>query len=149
MEAGDILEELNNRSTLATITVDAGDAGKALPHLQRCREIVGAGENWLGLAGSIERTEAVMAAAQGQYSAAKTQFEKAIATFQRYCLPWEEADTLQYWGQALVGACERARAIEKFEAAIEIYRSRGASSRFFDYVMADKMRAQCSRSTHT
>jgi tetratricopeptide (TPR) repeat protein len=51
---------------------------------------------------------------------AEAQFKKAIATFQHYCLPWEEADTLQYWGRALLAAGEQARAIEKFDAAIEI-----------------------------
>jgi hypothetical protein len=73
---------------------------------------------------------------------AETHLKKAIAIFQRYCLPWEEADTLQYWGRALLEAGKRARAIEKFDAAIEIYRSRGAGTRFVEYVMADKMRAQ-------
>jgi tetratricopeptide (TPR) repeat protein len=143
----DILSELVTRSALATMAADAGDAGEALPHLQRCRQIVGAGENWFGLAGSFERAEAVVAAVQGEYAAAETHFEKAIATFQRYCLPWEEADTLQYWGRALLAAGERARAIEKLDAAIEIYRSRGAGTRFIDYVMADKRRAQGSKST--
>ena len=87
-----------------------------------------------------------MAAAQGEYAAAETNFEKAIATFQHYCLPWEEADTLQHWGRALLAASERARAIEKFDAAIEIYRSHGAGTRFVEYVMADKRRRQDSKS---
>ena len=72
----------------------------------------------------------------------KPIFEKAIATYRHYCLPWEEADTLQYWGRALLAAGDRARAIEKFDAAIEIYRSRGAGTQFVEYVTADKMRAQ-------
>ena len=126
---------------------DAKDAGEALPHLQRCRQIVSAGENWRGIGGKVERAEAVVTA-QGEYSAAEGRFEKAIATFQRYCLPWEEADTLHYWGRALLGAGERARAIEKLDAAIEIYRSRGAGKPFIDYVMADRMRARNSKSTH-
>jgi tetratricopeptide (TPR) repeat protein len=148
VDGGDVLFELITRSALATMAADTGDAGEALPHLERCRQIVGAGENWFGLAGSVERAEAVVAAAQREYSAAETHFEKAIATFQRYCLPWEEADTLQYWGRALLAASERARAIEKFDAAIEIYRLRGAGTRFIEYVMADKMRADGSKSTH-
>jgi len=147
LDGGDVLFELATRSAFATMAADAGDAGEALQHLQRCRQIVGAGENWFGLAGSVERAEAVMAAAQGEYLLAESHFEKAIATFQRYCLPWEEADTFQYWGRALLAAGEHARAIEKFDAAIEIYRSRGASVRFVEYVMADKMRAQGSNST--
>jgi tetratricopeptide (TPR) repeat protein len=141
VEAGHILYELVTRSTLATMAADAGDSGEALPHLQRCRQIVGAGENWRGIAGSVERAEAVVAAANGEYSAAEAQFEKAIGTFRHYCRPWEEADTLQYWGRALLAAGERERAIEKFDAAIEIYRSRGAGSRFIEYVMADKLRS--------
>jgi tetratricopeptide (TPR) repeat protein len=147
VDGGDILRELATRPRLATMAADAGDAGEALEHLQRCRQIVGAGENWFGLAGEVERAEAVVAAAQGEYAVADTQFKKAIATFQHYCLPWEEADTLQYWGRALLAAGEQARAIEKFDAAIEIYRSRGAGTRFIDYVMVDRMRAQGSKST--
>jgi class 3 adenylate cyclase len=142
VDGGDILNELRTRSALATIVGEGGDAGEALPHLERCRQIVGAGENWFGIAGSVERAEAVVAAAQAEYAAVETHFEKAIAIFERYFLPWEEADTLQYWGRALLAAGERARAIEKFDAAIEIYRSRGAGTRFIEYVMADKMRAQ-------
>jgi tetratricopeptide (TPR) repeat protein len=146
-DSGLILFEFAARSVLAAMVADAGDAGKALPHLERCREIVGAGENWFGLAGYVQRAEAVVAAAQGEHSAAEAHFEKAIATFQRYCLPWEAADTLQYWGRALVAAGERARANEKFDAAIEVYRSHGAGTRFVEYVMADRMRAQGSNST--
>jgi hypothetical protein len=126
------------------MVADIGDAGEALLHLQRCRQIIDGGENWRGLAGSVERAEAVVAAVQGEHAAAETHFEKAIAIFERYCLPWEEADTLQYWGRALVAAGERARAGQKFDAAIEIYRSRGAGMRFGEYVMADKIRAQNS-----
>ena len=148
LDGGDLLYELATKSALATIAADAGDAGEALPHLERCRLIVAAGENWFGLAGSVERAEAVVAAAQREYAAAEAHFHKAIATFQRYCLPWEEADTLQYWGRALLAAGEGARAIEKFDAAIEIYRSRGAGTRFVEYVMADKKRAEGSKSPH-
>ncbi len=147
VEAGYILFELATRATLATMAADAGDSGEALLHLQRCRQIVGAGENWRGIAGRVERAEAVVAAVQGEFAGADGHFEKAIATFQHYCLPWEEADTLQYWGRALLAAGERTRAIEKFDAAIEIYRSRGAGTRFIEYVMADKMRTQSSKAT--
>jgi tetratricopeptide (TPR) repeat protein len=147
VDGGDILRELTTRSALATMAADAGDAGEALPHLERCRQIVTKGENWFGVGGGVERAEAVVAGAQREYAAAETHFQKAIATFQHYCLPWEEADTCQFWGRALLAAGERARAVEKFDAAIEIYRSRGASTRFIEYVIADKMRAQGSKST--
>ena len=86
VDGGAILNELLARSSLATLAADAGDALQALPHLERCRQIVAAGENWLGIAGSVERAEAVVAAAQGEYPVADTRFKKAIATFQHYCL---------------------------------------------------------------
>jgi hypothetical protein len=47
----------------------------------------------------------------------------------------------------LFAAGEHARAIEKFDAAIEIYRCHGAGTRFIEFVMVDKMRAQGSKST--
>ena len=106
-------------------------------------------ENWFGIAGMVERAEAVVAAAQDRYAAAETHFERAIATFQRYCLPWEEANTLQYWGRALLVAGERTHAIEKLDAAIEIYRAHGAGTQFIDYVLADKMRALDPKRTHS
>ena len=149
VDSGDILYELATRSSLATMAAGAGDAREALPHLQRCLQIVSAGENWFGIAGMVERAEAVVAAAQGKYAPAEDQFKKSFATFQHYCLPWEQADTLQFWGRALLAAGERARAIEKFDAAIEIYRSHGAGARFVEYVIADKMRAQGSKSEGT
>jgi tetratricopeptide (TPR) repeat protein len=129
------------------MAVDTGDAGEAPSHLERCRQVVGAGENWFGLAGFVERAEAVMAGARGEYAAAETHFEKAIATFQHYSLPWEEADTLQYSGRVLLAASQPTAAIKKFDAAIEVYRSRGAGARFIEYVMADRMRAVGSNST--
>ncbi len=146
--AGDILFELATRSTLATMAADAGDSREALLHLRRCRQIAGSGENWLGLTGSVERAEAVVASAQGKYLGAETQFAKAIATFKDFSLPWEEADTFQYWGRALLASGDRARAIEMFAAAIEIYRSHGAGTQFVDHVMVDEKRAQRSKSTH-
>jgi tetratricopeptide (TPR) repeat protein len=138
VRGGDLCFELPTRCALATMAAEDGNLIEALPHLQRCRQIVSAGENWFGIGGSVERAEAVVAAVQGENTAAETHFKKAIATFQHYCLPWEEADTLQYWGRALRAAGEHPCAMEKFDAAIEIYRSRGAGTRFIDYVMGDK-----------
>jgi class 3 adenylate cyclase len=145
VETGDVAYEIAARPELALILEAVGRSGEALTHLERCREILGGGEDWRGLVGCVARAEAVVAAAQGEFTAADGHFERAIETFQHYCLPFEEADTLQYWGRALLAAGERARAIEKFDAAIEIYRSRGAGTRFIEHVMADKMRAQGSK----
>jgi hypothetical protein len=87
LDSSSLLHELFARSSLATMAADAADTREALPHLERCRQIVSACENWRGLTGSVERAEAVVAAAQGDYDGAETRFGKAIATFQRYRLP--------------------------------------------------------------
>ncbi len=102
-------------------------------HLARCREIIGAGEDWLGLAGAVVRAEAVVAAMEKRLPEAETFFERAIATFTRYSLPWEQAETLLQWGRVLAAGDEH-RANEKFDAAIEIYRRYGAGERWFERV---------------
>ena len=102
-------------------------------HLARCREIIGAGEDWLGFAGAVARAEAVAAAMEKRLPEAETFFERAIATFTRYSLPWEQAETLLQWGRVLAAGDEH-RANEKFDAAIEIYRRHGAGERWFERV---------------
>ena len=42
----------------------------------------------------------------------------------------------------MASARDPARAIEKFDAAIEIYRSRGASERFVERILADRRPAE-------
>ena len=102
-------------------------------HLARCREIIGAGEDWLGLAGAVVRAEAVVAAMEKRLPDAETFFERAIATFTHYSLPWEQAETLLQWGRVLAAGHEH-RANEKFDAAIEIYRRYGAGERWLERV---------------
>ena len=86
-------------------------------HLARCREIIGAGKDWLGFAGAVAHTRAVAAAMEKRLPEAETFFERAIATFTRYSLPWEQAETLLQWGRVLAAGDEH-RANEKFDAAI-------------------------------
>ncbi len=133
VEGGDILQELATRATLATIATDADESSEALPHLERCREIMAAGEDWRGLAGYVARAEAVLAVVFGSHHEAERQFGKAIDVFRRYTLRWEEAETLLYWGRALNTAHD-SRANEKFNAAIALYRSHGAGQRWIDRV---------------
>lgn len=100
------------------------------------------GEDWRGLIGYIARAEAAVAAAQGRLEEAETQFEQAIETFRRYSCVWDEAEALHLWGRALLNAEERMRAIEKFDAALEVYQRHGAGAIWLERVLADKMRAQ-------
>jgi tetratricopeptide (TPR) repeat protein len=118
------------------LALEGKDAAQS--HLVRCREILASEEDWRGLAGAVARAEAVVASADNRIQDAETFFERAIATFTRYALPWEQAETLHYWGKALTLAGEHSRATEKFDATIEIYRRHGAGQCWVDRVETDR-----------
>src|ERR1700758_950674 len=100
--------EMYTRPQAALLAVELGQYGKAVEHLEICRGILKAGENWRGLAGLVNRAEAVVQAGIGKLEDADEQFQKAINNFQRYSLPWEVADTFHSWGRALLGVGEHA-----------------------------------------
>ena len=133
-EPSDFFWEIRNRPEAALLSIAAGRFEEAVQHLEVCRTIMAQGEDWLGRAGFVARAEGVVAAAQGHDFA--THFEKAVAILKRYSLPWDEADTLYYWGKALNGAGEYSAANEKFDVAIEIYRRHGGGQRWIDRVEA-------------
>jgi tetratricopeptide (TPR) repeat protein len=135
---GDVPLELHTRSLLAGIYAETSHPEKAHPQLARCRELLGNGEDWRGLAGKVARAGAVVSAAEGKYNDAETQFEKAVEIFRRYHVPFEEAEALLCWGRALNAADEHGRANEKLDAAIEIYRRCGAGERWVQRVEADR-----------
>ena len=136
-----VLLEMRAAPWLARLYVEMNRLDEAAERVARCRQIMAAGEDWRGLAGNVALAEAVVAAARGNYDIAYRQFESALAIHRRYHLAWWEADTLQYWGRALAAAGDRARAAEKFDAAIENQRARGVGPRFLEWLTADKMRA--------
>jgi hypothetical protein len=113
------------------LALEGKDAAQS--HRARCREILASQEDWRGLVGAVARAEAVVAAADNRIQDAETFFERAIATFTRYSLPWEQAETLLLWGRMLAAGDER-RANEKFGTAIEIYRRYGAGRRWLERV---------------
>jgi class 3 adenylate cyclase len=127
---------------MARLRAQTGRPQDAQSHLARCREIMAEGEDWRGAAGSLALAEAVVAAAEGRLEDAEGQFEQAVETFRRLTTPWDEAEALHLWGRALLDAGHRARAVEKLDAALDVYRRHGAGSRWLERVLADKMRAQ-------
>src|SRR6202041_1004329 len=73
-----------------------------------------------------------------KYQDAEIQFQEALEIFRKYHTPFEEADTLEYWGGALNTSGEHGRANDKLDAAIEIYRRCGAGERWVRRVEADR-----------
>jgi non-specific serine/threonine protein kinase len=63
---------------------------------------------------------------------ADAHFTRTGEIFDRFRLPWEEAETLLLWGLAL-NVTGDARASEKFDAAIMVYRRHGAGDRWLEH----------------
>jgi tetratricopeptide (TPR) repeat protein len=133
--------EIRIRPLAALLEVELGEYAKAIEHLDVCRRILNMGENWRGWVGFLERAEAAVQAGSGSLVEADEVFEKALGNFKRYSLPFEIADTLHLWGRALINAGERASALTKFDAAIDIYRRHGAGQRWTEMVTSDRRRA--------
>ncbi len=123
--------ETGVRPLAATLEIESGRPDRAEVHLQVCREILAQGEDWGARAGIIHRAEGRLAAAQRQPFA--QHFENATATFRRYGLPLDEADSLSSWGSGAT----RGRPEHRIDAdarirchAIAIYRRCGAGQRW-------------------
>lgn len=117
------------------------DGSATESHLARCREILSSGEDWRGLEGAVIRAQAFAAAVSQGSSETEQGFERAIGIFQRYSLPWEEAETLQLWARVLDRAKEKIAAAEKLDAAIEIYRRLRAGPAWIDRALKEKRSA--------
>ncbi len=134
--------ELHSRQELALLYAHTGRPELAEPHLERCREVMAAGEDWRGLAGHVGRAEGAVAAAQGRFETAHEQFAAAVEIHRRYQVPFEQAKTLHHWGRALLAASDNVQALDKFDAAMELYRRHGAGERWLKLVHEDRLRAQ-------
>jgi tetratricopeptide (TPR) repeat protein len=135
--------ELVQRAFMARFYGETGRVAEALPHLERCHEILTNGEDWSAAAGLVAFADGVVAAHGGSSPQDfEVNFAQAVEVFQRFRTVWDEAEALHEWGRALVGAGEKARAIAKFESALEIYRRIGAGERWMNRVLADKVPAQ-------
>jgi tetratricopeptide (TPR) repeat protein len=121
--------------------VDSARAIEAQPHLARLREIINAGENWCGLAGHVARAEASVAVAEGRFQEAEVHFEAALEISRRFQVPWDEAEAFNRWGRALDAAGEHQRALEMFDAAIEIYERHHAGRCWIDRLLSDRATA--------
>ena len=142
IESPQVAFELHSRAALASVYAETQRPEQAHPHLARCREVMAAGEDWRGLAGHITRAEAAVAATEGHFEAANQQFTKAAEIHRRYQVPFEEAETLHYWGRALLAAGDRAAALEKLDSATELYWRHGAGERWLERVENDRSRAE-------
>ncbi len=134
--------EMLARPDLALLYVETGRLEEARAQLARCGEIVAQGEDWRGVAGRVALAEAALAAAEGDPEAAGPQFETALDIFRHYGLPWDQAEAFHLWGRACAAAGRRyrPRALEAFDAAIDVYRRHGAGQCWIDCVEIERKR---------
>jgi tetratricopeptide (TPR) repeat protein len=134
--------QLASRGRLAVLDASDGRTESARAQIHRCVEILEKGNGWRGSLGLVARARGALAAAEGRMDDAGNAFSDAAQTSARHGFPWEEANTLQLWGRALLDAREPSSAIEKFDAALEIYRKHGAGPRWAQRVLVDRARAE-------
>jgi tetratricopeptide (TPR) repeat protein len=128
--------EMWARPELALLYAETGHYEEAVPHLARCRDIMAAGEDWRCFGAMVIRAEAFAGATHKKPGEANALCERAIATFRHYKVPLEEAETLYYWGSALVAAGRHADGVDKLDAAADIYRRCGTGSRWIERALA-------------
>ena len=141
LDGGSVLQELATRVELTLALADTGRPKDATPHLDRAEEILAGGEDWRGVAGRAHLATAAVLAAQDGGDQAEDAFRTAIEIFERLGLSWDQADGLQRWGHARLGAGDRTGAQERFAQALEVYQRIGAGSLWIEPVVADRLAA--------
>jgi len=145
-QVGDRRSVLRPRLRLAVLEAGRGELAAAEEQVARAREIIEGPEDHRGMLGVLARADAAVAAARGDWPAANKAFERSIEIFQRFGVPFEEAETRIAWGSALRRSGDRRRAPEQLDRALEIYRRIGADSQWLERALGMKLRAQGSES---
>ena len=126
---------------------ESGPVADTIAELERCRDMIATCEDPRELAGLIARAEALVAAARGSWQESEAQFIKAVDTFRRHKMAWQEEQTLKTWGRTLQAGSDRRGLIEKLDSAIEVYKLERAEERRVH--AADDGSARTSRGRET
>jgi len=119
-----------------------GQAEAARQPYEEALSLIPAEEDLRGMAAAAFLVGAMLDAHDGNGESSGAKFESAVEASRRYRLTWHEADVHHMWGRALLDSGDPVAAIEKFNAALEIYARIGAKPFWSERVVADKMRAQ-------
>lgn len=77
--------------------------------------------------GQVAVAAGALHTAEGASSAADASFADAVSLYERYHLPWWEAEALRRWGRALLARGEHAKGIDRLDRALDVYARIGAS----------------------
>ena len=116
---------------LARVRAEGGRVSEARGHVERCRSILGRGEDWRGRRGIAMVAEAVVLAAEGRLGEADACFRDASEVLRRYGLVGEQAECLHEWGRA-------TGVVERLDEALELYRRHGAGAPWIERVEAGR-----------
>ncbi|MGH7924528.1 MAG: alpha/beta fold hydrolase, partial [Candidatus Binatus sp.] len=107
---------------------ESGPWADAVAELEKCRDLIASSEDSRELAGLVAQAEALVAAARGSWQESEAQFVKAVETFRRHKMAWQEDQTLKTWGRTLQAGVDRRGLIEKLDSAIEDYRRQAGTN---------------------
>jgi len=134
--------EVTARSKLAICLVEGNALAEARDHVAVCRDYMGNGEDWRGLAGRETLAEAVYAAASGRGEEAEAHFERAVGIFRDMTLPWDEAEAFEVWARSCRrfhrGHSRRSFVEKKLSCARAIYGRIGAGQPWLDRLQAEE-----------
>jgi class 3 adenylate cyclase len=142
VDGGTVPSELTGIAELALVLADAGRPDEADVYLQRSQEILSGGGTWRGAVGRAALAEAATLAARGLVDEAGRRFEAAIEIFQRFSLPWDEAEAWHRWGRARLDDGDRIGAVKPLGQAVDLYQRYGAGRPWIERAVADKLFAQ-------
>ena len=142
LDSGNVPSELAGIAELALLLADAGRPDEADASLQRSREILSGDGTWRGAVGTAGLAEAATLAARGRLDEAGLRFAEAIEIFQRFSLPWDEAEAWHRWGRARLDDGDRIGAVKPLGQAVDLYQRYGAGQPWIERAVADKLLAQ-------
>ncbi|HZQ77762.1 MAG TPA: AAA family ATPase [Acidimicrobiia bacterium] len=142
-DGGQRITEIWTRTELVFLLAD-DDArlADARQHLEEAKALAAGSEDWRGLAGRVALAEAVVAWAEGKDQEAEGRASAAIEVFRRFGLPWAEADAQRRVARARHARGDRVGAVQRFAAAIELYRRHGDGNWWIEPLVAEKLAAQ-------
>lgn len=131
-------EELMLRGQLAMALIQQSRLDEARANLDRCRAIIGNGEDRRGLVGFLESIEAPFAAAAGRSREADDRFQHAINILRRFRLRWYETGALLGWAWKFKLEGNLQAAESKFGEAETLLHQMGMNPRFIERALPPK-----------
>jgi predicted ATPase/DNA-binding CsgD family transcriptional regulator len=126
----DNAQRVNILPKLAMLYLRTGRPDEAEQSLGAAREILGRATKWGGLPAEVDLAEGLVRAAAGRWPEAEEAFARAIATDQRFSLPWDEAKVYYEWSCSLLdagGPKRREQARELLGRALALWEPMGAA----------------------